>query len=179
MLAVLRDIAKAVAADNSAGLQNNTVAQHAVLTDSGVRIQSAVLAHFYTFANVSMRIDNAAVTNNSIILNNSKRLDSNIRTNLCFLGNKSIGADNALYLLLRTEQLQQCSKGSTRISHSDNRTAIKLRILRTQHHNTSLAQMAMLNMRRYSKGNILRTSFNKTVDTGDFQLRIIMLHRSL
>lgn len=46
VLAVLGNIAKAVAADYGTGLQNNSVAQYTVLTDSGIRINSTILAHF-------------------------------------------------------------------------------------------------------------------------------------
>ena len=176
VLAVLSNIAEAITADNRTGLQNNPVAQHAILTDGGIRIKSAILAHFYAFANISVRINNAAVTNLSIVLYYRKGLDSNIATDFCFFGYISIRTDNALYLLLRAEQLQQGSKSCTRVSNSDNRTAIKLRILGAQNHYTGLAEMTMLYMRRHSKGNILRTCLHQSIDTGNEQFGVIMLY---
>lgn len=112
VLAVLGNIAKAVAADYRTGLQNNSVTQYTVLTDSGIRINGTILAHFYALADISMRIDYAAVADFGIILNNSKGLNSNIAADFCLLGYISIRTDNTLNLFLRTEQLQQCGKAA-------------------------------------------------------------------
>lgn len=46
VLAVLGNIAKAVAADYRTGLQNNSVTQYTVLTDSGIRIMVQSLPIF-------------------------------------------------------------------------------------------------------------------------------------
>ena len=178
VLAVLGNIAEAVAADYRTGLQNNSVAQYTVLTDSGIRINSTILAHFYALTDISMRIDYAAVANFSIILNNSKGLNSNIAADFCLLGYISIGADNTLNLLLRAEQLQQGSKGCTRVGNSDNRTAVQLRIFGTENHYACFAEMAVLYMRRNCKGNILRSCLNQSVNAGNAQFGVIMLYRA-
>ena len=178
MLAVLGNIAKAVAADYRTGLQNNSVTQYTVLTDSGIRINGTILAHFYALADISMRIDYAAVADFGIILNNSKGLNSNIAADFRLLGYISIGADNTLNLFLRAEQLQQRSKSRTRVSNSDNRTAVQLRIFGAENHYTGLAEMAVLYMRRHCKGNILRSCLNQSVNAGNAQFGVIMLYRA-
>ena len=178
VLAVLGNIAKAVAADYRTGLQNNSVTKYTVLTDSSIRIKGTILAHFYALADISMRIDYAAVADFCIILNNSKGLNSNIAADFCLLGYISIRTDNTLNFFLRTEQLQQCGKGCTRVGNSDNRASVKLRILGTENHYAGLAEMTVLYMRRHRKGNILRSCLNQSVNAGNAQFGVIMLYRA-
>lgn len=125
-----------------------------------------------------MRIDYAAVADFGIILNNSKGLNSNIAANLCLLGYISIRTDNTLNLFLRTEQLQQCGKGCTRVGNSDNRASVKLRVFGTENHYAGLAEMTVLYMRRHRKGNILRSCLNQSVNAGNAQFGVIMLYRA-
>ena len=179
VLAILGDITKAVATDNSAGLENHSVAQHAILAHGGIGIKSAVLADFYALAHIGMRIEHGTITDFRIILHHSEGLNGYIATNLGLFRNKGIGADDSFHLFLGAEQLQQRCEGSARIFYADNRTTIQLRVRRAQNHDTGLAQMAMLHMGRNSKGNIRRTCFHQTINAGNLQLRIIMLHRTM
>ena len=124
VLAVLGDIAKAIATDYSTGLQNYSIAQHAILAHSGIRIQGTILANLHALTHIGMGIEHSAIANFSIIFHHGKGLNGNIAADFCFFRHKSIGADHALHLFLRTEKLQKGCEGSTRIFYPNNRSTI-------------------------------------------------------
>ena len=134
------NIAEAVAADNSARLQNNLIAQHAALADSGAWIEQAITADLYVSADIYMRVNNGAVTDFSTLINVSKGHNGNIFAYFRAGGNICFVAYNTFYFSPVAEQFQKSGKSGTRIFHPDYRAVIgKRRVIKTKHHNACLA----------------------------------------
>ena len=134
------NIAEAVAANYSAGLQNNLIAQHAALADSGAWIEQATCADLYVSADIYMRVNNGAITDFSTLINVGKRHNRNIFAYFRAGGNICFVAYNTFYFSSVAEQLQKRSKSGTWVFHPDYRAVIgKRRVIKTKHHNACLA----------------------------------------